>query len=123
MNSIETEVKEKWGGTDAYKEYAQKTKNYSKEKLNTMGDGLENIMKEFADCMNNGANYDSTDAQALVHQLQNYITENFYTCTSEILAGLGQMYVADERFKNNIDKHSIGTAVFVSQAIEKYCRK
>ena len=63
----------------------------------------------------------SPEAQALVKELQNYITENYYTCTNEILAGLGQMYGADERFKTNIDKHSPGTAEFISQAIKIYC--
>ena len=52
-----------------------------------------------------------------------YITENYYCCTKEILAGLGQMYVADERFKNNIDKHADGTAAFISEAIAVYCSK
>ena len=70
--------------------------------------------------MNSGEAPDSKESQNLVEKLQNYITENFYTCTKEILAGLGQMYVADERFKNNIDKHSVGTAEFVSKAIEYY---
>ena len=56
----------------------------------------------------------------LVKELQDYITENYYTCTNEILAGLGQMYVADERFKANIDKNGDGTAEFVSKAIENY---
>ena len=56
-------------------------------------------------------------------ELQNYITENYYTCTDEILAGLGQMYVADERFKNNIDKHAPGTAAFISESIAAYCEK
>ena len=53
---------------------------------------------------------------------QNYITENFYTCTKDILAGLGKMYIADERFKDNIDKHGKGTAEFMCQAIGAYCR-
>ena len=61
-------------------------------------------------------------AKWLQKKLQNYITENFYTCTNEILASLGQMYVADERFKNNIDKHSVGTTEFVSKAIEEFCK-
>lgn len=122
MNTFTNEVKEKWGKTDAYKEYSQKTKGYSKDDFNAMGEGLENILEDFAVCMNNGSSYDSTDAQTLVEKLQSYITENFYTCTNDILAGLGQMYVADERFKNNIDKHSVGTAEFVSKAIEYYCR-
>ena len=64
-----------------------------------------------------------TEAQALVAKLQAHITENYYTCTDEILAGLGKMYVADERFKKNIDKYGDGTAEFASEAIAVYCRK
>ena len=48
---------------------------------------------------------------------------NYYHCTKEILAGLGQMYVADERFQNNIDKHGNGTAAFIRDAIQVYCGK
>ena len=55
--------------------------------------------------------------------LQDHITQNYYLCTDEILAGLGQMYTQDERFKNNIDKNADGTAVFVCGAIEFYCYK
>lgn len=49
------------------------------------------------------------------------ITENHYTCTKKILADLGEMYVGDERFKANIDRHGIGTAEFMSDAIKAYC--
>ena len=66
---------------------------------------------------------DSTEAQNLVKMLQNHITENYYLCTNEILASLGQMYVADERFTNNIDKHADGTATFICEAIAAYCSK
>ena len=120
FENYKNEVKEKWGNTDAYKEYSQKSKAYSNEKFNSMTDGLNSIMEEFAICMNSGATPDSEDAQSLVEKLQNYITEHFYSCTNEILAGLGQMYVSDERFKNNIDQHSVGTAEFISKAIEHY---
>ena len=87
-----------------------------------MGEGLENVFEDFSVCMNSGLSPESTDSQAIVEKLKSYITENFYTCTNEILVSLGQMYVADERFKNNIDKHSIGTAEFVSKAIKYYCK-
>ena len=63
------------------------------------------------------------EAQALVAKLQNTITSFYYTCTDEILAGLGRMYVADERFKKNIDKYGEGTAEFASQAIAIYCKE
>lgn len=120
FENYKKEVKERWGDTQAYKEYSQK--NYTKNNFNALGEGMENILEEFAICLNSGATPDFKDAQSLVEKLQNYITENLYTCTNEILAGLGQMYVADERFKNNIDKHSVGTADFISKAIEYYCK-
>ena len=81
------------------------------------------IFAEFAACKANGANANSAEARALVAKLQAHITANYYTCTDEILAGLGQMYACDERFKKNIDKYGEGTAEFASAAIEVYCRK
>jgi len=116
------EAKEKWGATDAYKESAEKTKNYSKEKWSNVSEGMNSLMAEFAECKASGNAPESNEAQSLVKKWQNYITENFYTCTKEILAGLGEMYVADERFKANIDKHGKGTAEFMCQAIGAYCR-
>ena len=118
----EVEAKQRWGETDAYKEHAEKTAKYTKDKWQDVNDGLMAIFSKFAECMKNGNTANSNEAQILVKELQNYITENYYTCTSEILAGLGQMYVADERFKINIDKNSNGTTEFVSKAIEIYCK-
>ena len=117
------EAREKWGKTDAYKEHAERTKNYSKQKWNTLAEGMDCIMEAFSLCMKNGTAPDSAEAQNLVKTLQNHITENYYVCTNEILAGLGQMYVADERFRNNIDKHADGTATFICEAIAVYCSK
>ena len=118
----EAEVKQLWGKTDAYKEYGQKTSDYTKDKWQEINDGLMRVFVKFAECKQNGYTTDSDKAQSLVKELQAYITDNYYTCTNEILAGLGLMYVADERFKANIDKNGEGTAEFVKEAIEKYCR-
>ena len=114
----EQEVKEKWGKTDAYREHKEKTKNYSKQKWDDLAQGMDHIMVEFAVCMQNGEEPSSHKAQKLVEKLQNHITKNYYYCTDEILEGLGQMYVADERFKVNIDKHAEGTAEFICEAIK-----
>ena len=107
----------------AFREHEQKKKNYTKEKWAEANDGLMAIFAEFAALKNSGATADSAEAQALVAKLQAHITENYYTCTDKILAGLGKMYVADERFKNNIDKNGEGTAEFVAEAIKIYCKK
>ena len=123
MKSYETEARERYGNTAAYCEHEQKTKNYTKEKWAEANDGLMAIFAEFSACKNRGVSADSAEAQVLVAKLQAYITANYYTCTDEILAGLGKMYVADERFKKNIDKYGEGTAEFASEGIRIYVEK
>ena len=123
MKNYETEARSRWGNTDAYRELEQKTMYYTKEKWAEANDGLMTIFAEFAVCKNSGASADSAETQALVAKLQAHITANYYTCTDEILVGLGKMYVADERFKKNIDKYGEGTAEFAAEAITVYCRK
>ena len=120
MNRYEKEACERWGDTDAYREHEQKTKNYTKEKWSEANDGLMSIFAEFAECRACGADAASKAAQALMAKLQAYITAHYYTCTDEILAGLGKMYVADERFKKNIDKYGEGTAEFAAEGIRIY---
>ena len=121
-DNYSTEARERWGNTDAYREHEKKTKHYTKEKWAEVNDGLMAIFADFAECKNNGFATISPEVQSLVVKLQEYITQNYYTCTDEILAGLGKMYVADERFKKNIDKYGEGTAEFVAGAIEIYFR-
>ena len=121
MNKIfQVEARERYGGTAAYREHEQKTKNYTKEKWAEANDGLMAIFAELAMRKDSGMCADSAEAQALVAKLQAHITANYYTCTDEILAGLGKMYVADERFKKNIDKYGDGTAEFAAEGIRIY---
>lgn len=119
----EDEAKQRWGDTDAYRESEVRTAEYSKEKWNAVSAEMDAIFGDFAKCMNSGECADGKTAQDFVKRLQDYITANFYHCTDAILAGLGEMYVCDERFKKNIDKHTDGTAEFVSNAIKIYCSK
>ena len=122
MKNYETEARKRYGNTIAYREHEQKTKNYTKEKWAEANDGLMAIFAEFAACKQNGTEADSNEVQALVAKLKAHITENYYTCTDEILVGLGKMYVADERFKKNIDKYGEGTAEFVADAIAMHIK-
>lgn len=123
FDQYKAEAKERWGSTDAYKQHEEKTGNYSSQTWSDLAQSMDQIMGEFALCMKNGHSPDSPEAEYLVKELQNHITQNYYHCTDQILEGLGQMYVADERFKANIDKHADGTAEFICEAIECYCLK
>ncbi len=111
----EAEARERWGDTAAYQEYEQKG-----GVSDAATAGLMAIFGDFAACKAAGNTPDSEAAQALVKKLQDYITAHFYICTAPILAGLGQMYVGDERFQTNIDQYGKGTAQFAADAIAAY---
>ena len=115
-NQYAEEVKQRWGNTDAYKESQKRNTDFSKSAAL-----LDAVFEEFAELNRSGILPNDEPAKVQVEKLQQCITDNFYTCTNEILAGLGQMYVVDERFKTNIDKHGEGTAEFVSACIKSYC--
>jgi len=111
------EVREKWGSTDAYSQSMKKTKHYSKEDWELVTKKSQDIINKFSGRI--GEEPSSKEVQSLVKEWQDFITESYYDCTDEILKGLGEMYVADERFKKNIDKYKEGTAEFIRDAIRK----
>ena len=115
------EVKERWGTSKAYEESEKKTSSYNKEKWGDINQETSEIFKGFAELRNSDPG--SEEVQELVRRWQKYITDNFYTCTNEILSGLGLMYVEDERFKENLDKNGEGTAKLMAEAIKIYCSK
>lgn len=115
------EAKQRWGATSAYTEYAEKTKDYDDPQWKLLGGEGAKILSAFGS--NRSLDPGSPEAQALVKQWQDFITANFYACTKPILSCLGEMYISDERFTRNIDRHGEGTALFMAAAIEIYCRK
>ena len=121
IDDYSARAKEKWGSTDAYKEYEQKTAGQSKADARSAAEGLMDIFRELG--LIRTASPASDEAQALIKKLQDYITAHYYTCTSQILRGLGQMYAAGGEMTENIDNAGgEGTAVFAKDAIEIYCK-
>lgn len=121
MERYAAEAKEKWGATPAYREYAEKTKGQSHEQQRETGDALMDIFRQFGEIRHLAPESDA--AQALVSKLRGFITEHYYTCTPQILRGLGQMYVAGDSMTENIDRAGgSGTAEFAHKAIEVYCK-
>ena len=110
-----------WGTTPAYREFEEKSKGRTREQDQNIALGLMDIFSEFGAIKD--ADPGSVGAQALVKKLQDYITQNFYTCTNEILSGLGKMYAGGGDFTKNIDSYGgEGTAEFAHRAIEIYCK-
>lgn len=122
IEQYKEEVKARFGKTDAYKEYELKTARQTDEEQKAASDKLMQLFVKIGEVKQ--LSPDSDQAQTLVEALRQCITENYYTCTKQILQSLGQMYTGDERFKANIDAHGgEGTAEFAGKAIEIYCGK
>ena len=117
-NQYAREVRERWGDTAAYKESERRTANYTADDWSELRAGMDTIMEGFAELKANGVAPDDEQARRQVEKLKQFISERMYACTDEILSGLGQMYVADERFTENIDKHGEGAAAYVSACIK-----
>lgn len=120
LEQYASEAKARWGNTDAYREFENKTNGYSSDSLDAAANGLMEIFSRMGSIRHTSP--DSTEAQQLVAELQQFITKHYYTCTKQILSGLGQMYTADERMRKNIDTAGgSGTAAFAQKAIENFC--
>ncbi len=121
MDEYTAQAKAKWGKTDAYREFEQKTAGQTQEQMKSTGDALMDIFAEFGGIRDLAPA--SPEAQALVAKLQNFISDHYYSCTSQILRGLGQMYIAGDSMTENIDHAGgEGTAEFVHHAIEIFCK-
>lgn len=116
IDQYKEEAKARWGTTKAYQE--SKTRKVNDDAPQQMME----IFRRFGKVRHLPP--ESNEVQALAAELQQHITDNYYTCTKEIFSGLGELYVSDERFQQNIDNAAgEGTADFVSRAIAIFCQK
>lgn len=121
-NKYSFEAKEKWENTEEYKEFERKNKDRTKQEFEKINEKLMNVFIELGKMKT--VSVQDKKVQDKIQNLKDFITDNYYKCSNEILYSLGQMYVNDERFKNNIDSAAgEGTAEFISQAIVEYCSR
>lgn len=121
MKAYAKEAKERWGKTDAYKAYEEKSAGRGEETEAALAQGLLELFEEFGKIKTEDPH--SETAQRMVRRLQGYITAHYYPCTKEVLSSLGEMYLSDA-FRENIDKAGgAGTAAFAAEAIGIYCAK
>ena len=121
LDDYSAQAKALWGKTDAYREYQDKSRGRSKEADNALGDALMGLFRELGTMKDQAAHSDAV--QAWVKKLQSFITEHYYTCTKQILLGLGQMYAGGGSMTENIDHAGgAGTGAFAMEAIEIYCK-
>ena len=113
----EEEAKERWGDTDAYKQSAQRTASYIKRDWEALGAEADAINQRFLVLMADDVPASDEAAMDVAEEHRAHISRWFYDCPKVAHAGLGQMYVADHRFKENIDKAGSGLAEYMAEAI------
>lgn len=122
QEKLQAEAKTKWSQTDTWQAWEQQGGKQSHQQQSQNGNRL--MMKLAAIGALRDRDASAPEVQQEVAALQQLITDCFYPCSKEVLHGLGQMYVADERFLRNIDNAGgEGTARFVSEAIAVYCKE
>lgn len=121
IQDYDAQAKTLYGKTEAYKEYSQKSAGRSQEQQKALGDGLMNLFARLGELKT--LSPESSEVQSWVKELQGYITEHYYTCTPQILKGLGQMYAGGGSMTENIDAAGgKGTGAFALRAIEVFCK-
>ncbi len=122
IDEYAAQARASWENTPEYREYEQKSKDRTKNRTIELGEKMMDIFAEFGAIKNEDPASDK--AQKLVRKLQDFITEHYYTCSNQILAGLGQMYAAGGPMTENIDRRGgEGTSRFASEAIRFFCTK
>lgn len=119
IDEYATQAKTTWGQTEAYREYEEKSKNRTTEEVQKINQGFQEILAGFGGLRRQNPSDETVQLQ--VRKLQDYITEHFYTCTKEILKGLGAIYAGGGSFTETIDGlGGVGTAEFMAKAIDVF---
>jgi DNA-binding transcriptional MerR regulator len=114
----DAEAEQRWGETDAYKESQRRASSYTKEDwLRIKAEG-EDVERRFAETLQSGVPADSEQAMDIAEEHRQQISRNFYDCPPEMHAGLGRMYVEDERFTAHYEQRAPGLAQYVSTAVQ-----
>lgn len=122
MDEYARRAKEQWGKAAEYKEFEEKSQNRSEDEQRVITERFMQLFTDFGKLKDGKP--ESAEAQSLVKKLQDFITENFYQCSNDILLSLGQMYAGGGEFTANIDRAGgTGTADFTAEAIRIYCGK
>jgi len=113
----EPEVRERWGGTAAYRESARRTASYTDGDKRRIKAENDDLMRRFATCLTAGEASDSDAAMDLAEAYRLHFDRWYYPCSRFMHARLADMYTADARFAESFENHAEGLAAFVAEAI------
>jgi DNA-binding transcriptional MerR regulator len=116
-SKYEDETKARWGSADSYAESVRRTKRYTKEDWQSIRSEFEAITIAFADIMKAGIAPTDQRAMDIAERHRLHIDRWFYPCPTTMHMELGEMYVSDDRFAANYEKHRKGLTEYIRDAI------
>ena len=114
----DAEVEERWGDTEAWAQSRRRTSAYTKDDWLRITAEAADVERRFAEALRSGVPADSATALDLAEEHRQHISRWFYDCPPEMHAGLGRMYVEDDRFTAHYDDIAPGLAQYVSTAVQ-----
>lgn len=111
------EAEQRWGGSEAYQQSQRRAASYTKDDWLEIKAGTERLYRRIAEAMAAGEPAGGAAAMDLAEEHRSQITRWFYDCSYEIHRGLGELYVTDPRFTENIDRYATGLSRYLRDAI------
>jgi MerR family transcriptional regulator, thiopeptide resistance regulator len=111
------EAKQRWGNTEAYKESRRRASRYTPADWHKLKAEQTAIYESAAAAMRADRRPDEPDVMNIADQHRLLIDRWFYPCTTSMHCGLANLWEADSRFAQNIDKYGQGLTGFLAAAI------
>ena len=117
-NPYEEEARRLWGN-EAVDQSNEKLGSMTEEEQSQVFENMDQMFRELAKLCRKSP--ESEVVQNAINNMYRFFNDNFgVTYSLEAFAGLGQLYISDSRFTQNIDQYAEGLSAFLSKAMGYY---
>jgi DNA-binding transcriptional MerR regulator len=117
------EVKQRWGDTDAYKISAQRTTSYTEADWRKLKAEQAAIYTDALAALKEGVSADDARAMNIAERHRLSIDRWFYPCSPKMHCGLADLWEADRRYADNIDKLGAGLTEYLAAAVRANAKR
>jgi DNA-binding transcriptional MerR regulator len=119
----DAEVEQRWGDSDAFRVSAERTKAYGEVEWLELKKEQAAILADAAAAQRAGVRPDEPRAMDIVERYRLSIDRWFYPCSRAMHCGLADMWEADRRYADNIDKFGAGLTEYLAAAVRANAKR
>ena len=117
------ETEARWGNTDAYKISAKRTKSYTEADWQTIRDEHAAIYADALAARAAGVRPDEPRAMDIAERYRLSFDRWFYPCSTQMHSRLADMWEADRRYADSIDKFGAGLTEYLAAAVRANAKR